>query len=66
MQNELTEEEKIILKALGQGFTCKEIAKKFAIPLKKITQARKDIPVKLGAAGMAHAAYIAFRNGLID
>ncbi len=62
----MTEEEKMILRALGEGFTYKEIAKKFAIPQYKITQARKDIIKKLSARNLPHAVYIAMRDGIIQ
>ncbi len=57
----MTEEEKMILRALGEGFTYKEIAKKFAIPQYK---ARKDIIKKLSARNLPHAVYIAMRDGI--
>ncbi len=60
----MTEEEKMILRALGEGFTYKEIAKKFAIPQYK--QARKDIIKKLSARNLPHAVYIAMRHGIIQ
>ncbi len=65
-QEELSDREKEILKAVAQGFTNQEIAGKFFLSIHTITTHRKNITAKLGIKTISGLTLYALLNGLVN
>jgi DNA-binding CsgD family transcriptional regulator len=65
MLKPLTDEEKTVLKMLGQGDTLKQISGKLGISTYRVSKIKDHAVEKLDARNKVHAVYLARAQGLI-